>query len=516
MTEGPGRWSRVARLFEEARQLPRGEAGAYLESACAGDSALEGDVRALLDADERADGFLEDSGADVGSLLMSDAAPPLPAGTMIGWYRVERALGRGGMGQVYLAEDTRLARPVALKLLHPGDTADEKRRERLRFEARAAAALRHPNVATVHALEEFPDQPCIVSEYVPGRTAREVLDAGGPLPAADAIDVALQVARGLDAAHHCGIIHRDLKPENILIGDDRTVKILDFGIARAMQLDPARKRLTDTGVLVGTPGYMAPEQVEGHEGDARSDVFALGTVVYELVTGVHPFQGRTASSSAARVLTAEPDPPSRVNPRVPPSLDHIVARCLEKEPAGRYASAADVASDLASLARTLADDPRLLRPMRALLDATPGPGVPARGLWRAHQATIVALLAGLLVGSWWLAGWLGTPWRFTFFAAVLALTVADGTIRVHLLFVERQAPASVRAQLVRTRVWRRALDLAVAFVVALAASLALPDHGLAGILLVGFSAGLAAATWFIEPTTTEAAFPRWREHQLQP
>ena len=513
MTDKPERWSRVADVFEDARRRPRDERGAYLEAACSGDGELEAEVRALLEADDRGAGFLDGAGEGVASLLLGDTIPPLQPGVMIGWYRVEKPLGRGGMGQVYLAEDTRLARPVTLKLLHPRDTADEKRRARLRLEARAAAALVHPNVSTVHALEEISGQLCIVSEYVPGRTAREILDASGQMTVPDAVDVALQVSRGLDAAHRHGIIHRDLKPDNILVGDDRAVRILDFGIARTMTPEPERKRLTDTGVLVGTPGYMAPEQLEGGEGDVRSDLFALGTVIYELVTGTHPFHGRTASSCAARVLTAEPAPLSRVNPLCPPALDSIVTRCLRKDPAERYASAADLVADLESVAVSLAGSQPAPSPAAVIADAR-RQGVSARALWRAHQGTIMVFLSGLLAGSWWLARWLGAPWRFAFFAVVLVLTVADGTMRGHLLFVENQVPASVRAQLVRTQHWRRALDLTVALVVASAASLVLGDHETVAILMIGFSAGMAAATWVIEPSTTEAAFPRWKEQRL--
>jgi serine/threonine-protein kinase len=506
MTDHTDRWSRVAALFAEAQPRPRDERPALLDTACAGDPGLRAEVQALLDADDKAAGFLADQGPGVGAVLLGDAAPALLPGAMMGWYRIERRLGHGGMGAVYLAEDTRLGRPVALKILHAGDAGDDKRRERLRLEARAAASLVHPNVATVYALEEIGSQLCIVSEYVPGRTAREWLGASGPFAVADAIAVARQVASGLDAAHRRGIVHRDLKPENILVGDDLAVRILDFGIARTITPGPGGTRLTDTGVMVGTPGYMAPEQLEGSPGDARSDIFALGAVLYEFVTGTHPFQGKTASSTAARVLTADPVPLCSLNPLFPPELDAIVAKCLAKDPAGRYEGAAVVAADLERLAQALADGPRAVG-LRASAS-------PARSLWRAHQIIIVSLLAGLLGSAWWLAAWIGAPWRFTFFAAVIALTVADGTMRVHLLFVESQAASSVRAQLVRTRHWRRALDLLVALIVALAASQVLAEHEVAGFLMLGVSAGLAAATWVIEPTTTESAFPQWEEQRL--
>jgi serine/threonine-protein kinase len=503
MTDRAERWSRIAALFHEARERHAGERAAFLDEACAGDLELRGEVDALLGADSGADGFLADAGPGVASLLIDGAEPAMAAGTMVGPYRIERPLGRGGMGVVYMAEDTRLSRLVTLKVLHPQDTADEKRRERLRLEARAAAALVHPNVASVHALEEISGQLFIVSDYVPGRTARERLGAGGPLALADALDVGRQVARGLEAAHRRGIIHRDLKPENILIGDNGVVRILDFGIARMIASEPQGPRLTATGVMVGTPGYMAPEQLEGAPEDARSDVFALGTVLYELVSGTNPFQGKTSSSTAARILTLDPAPLSTLNPLFPPALDAIVARCMKKSPAERYSSAGEVAAELESLARAMAEHSLPAEPGR---DA-PRAGRSARILWRIHQVVLVALLAVLAISAWWLAAWVGQPIRYALFAAVLALAVADGTMRVHLLFVESQTPAAVLRQLGRTRVWLMRLELVIAFIVTLAASRVVGEHQAAGTFLLAVSVGMAVAAWVIEPATTEAAFP---------
>jgi hypothetical protein len=493
VTDPADRWSRVAALFHEARQRPHDDRSAFLDDACAGDARLKAEVEALLAADTEADGFLADAGPGVASLLLDGVAPAMPPGTMLGPYRIDRPLGRGGMGVVYLAEDTRLARAVTLKALHPQDAVDERRRERLTREARAAAALVHPNIATVHALEEFTGQLFIVSAYVPGRTARDRLDAEGPLPVADAIDVAAQVARGLAAAHARGIIHRDLKPENILLGDDGDVRILDFGIARTMSAGPEHQRLTATGVMVGTPGYMAPEQLEGAAGDVRSDLFALGTVLYELVSGTNPFLGRTASSTAARIMTANPAPLSSLNPIFPPALDAIVGRCLKKDPAERYASADEASRDLDALGRAIAA-------------GIPQARLSGRALWRVHQIVIVTLLSVLAIGSWWLGAWVGQPLRYELFAAMLGLCVADGTMRVHLLFVERQTPEAIHRQLARTRAWLTRLDLLVALIVTLAASRVVAGHQAAGTIMLGVAVGIAVAAWVIEPATTEAAF----------
>jgi predicted Ser/Thr protein kinase len=490
-------------LFHEARLRRGRERADFLDGACGGDAELRAELEQLLGADAEAEGFLDSAGPGVASLLLGDAETAMGPGSMVGPYRVVRTLGRGGMGMVYLAEDTRLARSVTLKVLHPQDTADEKRRERLRLEARAAAALVHPNVAAVHALEEFEGQLFIVSEYVPGRTARDQLDRGGPLPVAEALEVARQVARGLDAAHRRGIIHRDLKPENILIGDNGIVRILDFGIARTVADEPGRQRLTATGVMVGTPGYMAPEQLDGAAGDVRSDLFALGTVLYELVSGANPFQGKTASSTAARIMTRDPAPLSSLNPIFPPALDAIVARCLKKNPDDRFASAAEAAAELDALAAAIARGEAAPASVRQ----PAGAGGSARALWRIHQVVIVALLSVLAISSWWLAAWVGQPVRYTLFVAVLALAVADGTIRVHLLFVEGQTPTAIVRQIARTRLWLMRLDLVVALVVTLAASRVVAEHQAVGTFLLAVSVGMAVAAWVIEPATTEAAFP---------
>jgi serine/threonine-protein kinase len=503
MTDSTDRWSRVAALFHDARQRQGRERAAFLEEACGADSELKAELERLLDADAGAEGFLGDAGASVASLLLADAAAAMPAGTMVGPYRIARTLGRGGMGVVYLADDTRLARPVTLKVLHPRDNADQKRRERLRLEARAAAALVHPNVVAVHALEEISGQLFIVSEYVPGRTARDRLDAAGPLPADEAVNVARQVARGLEAAHRRGIVHRDLKPENILVGDNGVVRILDFGIARTLSQDPGHQRLTATGAMIGTPGYMAPEQLEGEAGDVRSDLFALGTVLYELVIGANPFQGKTASATAARIMTADPAPLNTLNPAFPPALDAIVARCLKKNPAERHGSAAEVAGELDALAQAMAGGAAAPAPR----PEAPRAERSARVIWRVHQVVLVMLLSVLAIGSWWLAAWVGQPLRYTLFAAVVALAVANGTMRVHLLFVESQTPAAICRQLARTRLWLMRLDLMLALIVTLAASRVVGEHQAAGTALLATSVGLAVAAWVIEPATTESAFP---------
>ena len=454
-------------------------------------------MSALLAADRDAGAFLSPAGTDVAALLLGDTRPP---GTMLGSYRIERALGSGGMGTVYLAHDTTLGRPVTLKVLHRDDGADPRRQERLRFEARAAAGLAHPNIATVYALEEIDGELCLIGEYVPGRTARELLDRGA-LDLATVLRVGTDVARALSAAHARGLLHRDLKPENILVGENGVTRVLDFGIARAIAGPGDRQRLTQTGVVVGTPGYIAPEQLEGGPGDARSDVFALGIVIYELVTGTNPFQGPTPASTAARILTLEPPAPSRANPISPPALDAIAARCLRKDPAARYASAAEVMADLERLAATLASG----EPSAMVAPAPPGASPSgARAWWRLHQRIVIAVVALLAIGNWWLASWAG--FRPLLVPIVLALAVADGTLRIHLLWVERQGLAALPAQLARTRPWLRLIELVVGLAIAGPASFVLSGHEAVGIGMLALSAGLVVTGWAIEPVTTHAAF----------
>jgi serine/threonine protein kinase len=288
----PDDWERVTALFTAAMERPPSERDAFLSEACGGDEGLRREVISLLDAHARAGDFLE-TPVDEAAVLRASALGPSLEGRVVGPYRVEREIGRGGMGVVYLAEDTRLGRKVALKSLAPGIMSDERRRNRLRREARAAATLSHPGIATVYALEEIEDQLFIATEYVQGRTLRAELGQGS-LPAAAVAEIGVQIARALEAAHASGVVHRDLKPDNVIRTEDGGVKILDFGIAWIDQAEAGPgaepSRLTESGAVMGTPSYMSPEQIEGAGVDARTDVFSLGVVLYELLCGSNPFE----------------------------------------------------------------------------------------------------------------------------------------------------------------------------------------------------------------------------------
>ena len=281
----------------------------------------------------------------------------LGAGVRIGPYEIVSAIGAGGMGEVYRARDTRLQRDVALKLLPAGVSSDPDRLARFEQEARAAAALNHSNILAVYDVGSYESAPYIVSELLDGETLRERL-GNGPLPARKAIEYAIHVARGLAAAHERGIVHRDLKPDNVFVTADGRVKILDFGLAKLTEREPAALGAsvlpttppqTMPGLVLGTIGYMAPEQVRGHAADARTDIFAFGALLYELLTGRRAFAGDTTIDVMTAILKEDPPDLPAAERHIPPAVQRIVDRCLEKSPAARFQTASDLAFALESL-----------------------------------------------------------------------------------------------------------------------------------------------------------------------
>ena len=279
-------------------------------------------------------------------------------GSTISHYRILAQLGEGGMGVVYQAQDLVLERLVALKVLRPEAVGDESRRQRFLQEARSAAALNHPSIATIFEANEVDGTLFIAMEFIAGESLRQRL-ARGPLPLADAVHIATEVARGLAHAHAQRVVHRDLKPENIMLGANLQAKILDFGLAKILR-EPApgpqgastatmTMALTFHGQIMGTPAYMSPEQARGHALDFRSDQFSFGALLSEMLTGIMTFQGPSPADTVSAVLSSQPLPPSQINVRLPPQLDRIVERCLQKDPAERYADTADLARDLEAL-----------------------------------------------------------------------------------------------------------------------------------------------------------------------
>jgi eukaryotic-like serine/threonine-protein kinase len=341
----PERWQQIARLFDEVFELEPPQRAAQLDAACAGDVALRREVEQMLAAHDRAGDFLNQDAAELEAAQLAAEQSALPAGHRIAHFEVLTPLGAGAMGEVYLARDNRLERQVALKLLPARFTQDAARLRRFEREARAASALNHPNIITVYEIGRDGEQRFIAAEFVAGVTLRERL-ADGPLPLAEAIAIATQIAAALEAAHAAGIVHRDIKPENVMLRADSAVKVLDFGIAKLLQANvaadnaaPSRKRSTEQGTVIGTPGYMSPEQARGLEVDARSDIFALGVVLYEMVAGRAPFDGATNADVIVALLEKEPEPLSAISTEATVALDEIVAKALAKDASQRYQSA---------------------------------------------------------------------------------------------------------------------------------------------------------------------------------
>src|SRR5271154_6995534 len=262
----------------------------------------------------------------------------LSPGSKLGPYDIQAPIGAGGMGEVYSARDARLSRDVAIKILPASFSTDPDRLRRFAQEARAAAALNHPNILSIYDIGDDHGAPYVVSELLEGETFRDRL-RNGPLPSRKAIDYAQQIAHGLAAAHEKGIVHRDLKPENVFLTNDGRVKILDFGLAKLKaakdgesQTDLQTISGTEPGVVLGTMGYMAPEQVRGKAADARSDIFAFGTILYEMLSGQRAFRGDSAADTITAILTKEPPDLSQTNREIHGGLDRLVRHCLEKNP----------------------------------------------------------------------------------------------------------------------------------------------------------------------------------------
>ena len=320
----------------------------------------------------------------------------LAAGLKVGPYEIVAPIGAGGMGEVYHARDPRLKRDVAIKVLPALFSSDRQRLRRFEEEARAAAALNHPNILAVYDIGQQDGAPYIVCELLEGQTLRAKLHTG-PVPVRKAVDCALQIARGLAVAHGRGIVHRDLKPENVFVTRDGQVKILDFGLAKLTRAEPGGNDVTrtiesDVGSVVGTAGYMSPEQARGKPADARSDLFALGAVLYELLSGQRAFKGEASADTISAILNHDPAELSAGNRRVPPAVERIVRHCLEKNPDERFQSAGDVAFDLES--------------MTAASTTTQAVEVKPRFRWRGIAVVSgLALLVtiGVLIGRGWLA-----------------------------------------------------------------------------------------------------------------
>src|SRR5450631_299633 len=339
----------VEELFEAALALKPEDRSAYLDKVGKSDPVLRQLVEELLSVDAKARSFLEHPPF---GFLDKEIAP----GTKIGPYEIVALIGSGGMGEVFRARDSTLKREVAIKVLPAYVAQDPERLRRFEHEAQAAAALNHSNILAVYQFGMHEDAPYLVSELLEGETLRQVLRRG-PLPLRKALDYAVQIAHGLAAAHEKGIIHRDLKPENLFVTKDGRVKILDFGLAKLTQTDPSSNTsmatvthgATEAGVVMGTAGYMSPEQIRGMALDPRSDIFSFGAVLYEMLSGKRAFHGDTPADTMSAILKEDPPELNETNRNVAPALERIVQHCLEKNPESRFHSASDIAFDLEHL-----------------------------------------------------------------------------------------------------------------------------------------------------------------------
>jgi serine/threonine protein kinase len=495
---GEFEWSEVTDLFHKALALPPSERGPFLDDACAGRPALRDEVRSLLASHDDSETFIEHPAVDPEVIVRTATADPLLGRTMA-HYVVERVLGAGGMGIVYLARDTKLGRPVALKALSARFANDEAQRVRLQREARAAASLTHPGVATVFALEELEGRLFLASEYLEGTTLREELERG-PLPASLVLPTALGIARPLAAAHAAGLVHRDLKPENVMRTIGGTLKVLDFGLALVARPDETTAmRLTQDGSLLGTPAYMSPEQVRGEEVDFRSDQFAFGVLVYELATGINPFASSAPGATIARILGERPPDLSE---RVPvqskdmpglPGLARIVARCLEKDPRARFGSTGELAAALEAL-------PAQRSSQSSASDSL--------WWWRFHQGLTSLAYCALLAPLWFASQRIGGRPGDAAFLGGLVAAICAVTLRLHLWFASRSYHDQWRAQRDRTHRARRWADRVFAACLAAAGLAILAADRPLGLTMVGAAVVVALAAEVIEPATERAAFGR--------
>jgi serine/threonine protein kinase/Tol biopolymer transport system component len=342
----PERWQQIREVLEQVLDLAPVKRSAFLEQACSADPSLRQEVETLLaSSDQVRSRFLQSS------MLRLTLAP----GTMLGEYEVKSLLGAGGMGEVYRAHDARLKRDVAIKILPSSFSADPERLRRFEQEARAAAALNHPNILAVFQMGAYDGAPYLVSELLDGETLREQIKRG-QLSARKTIDYGVQIGHGLAAAHEKGIVHRDLKPENLLVTKDGRVKILDFGLAKLTQPQslsnnevPRPIGETEPGVVMGTVEYMSPEQVRRQSVDCRTDIFAFGAILYEMLAGKRAFEKPTSPETMTAILNDDPPGISQITRNIPPALQRVVRRCLEKNPEQRFQSASDLAFALDAL-----------------------------------------------------------------------------------------------------------------------------------------------------------------------
>jgi serine/threonine-protein kinase len=384
----PERWQKIKGLFDAASEITPPEREKFLAQSCGADNELRRDVEKLLASSDEAESFMELPAAkEVVSMIIE--RKNLASGMSFGHYEIVKQIGAGGMGEVYLAKDTKLERRVAVKILSEKFAAHESNLQRFIQEAKAASALNHPNILVIHEIGESEKSNYIVSEYIEGETLRESFKQSLP-KLSELLNTAIQIANALCAAHEAHIVHRDIKPENIMIRPDGFVKILDFGLAKLVEQKPVGfeastviQNQTANGVILGTVNYMSPEQAKGEKIDERTDIFSFGVVLYEMIAGRTPFAGDSMSETFANLINSEPPPLARFSSNTPDELQRIVAKMLRKKRDERYQTMKDLLSDLKDLRENLVFDERLEKShpsndknATAFLQASTGDGNP--------------------------------------------------------------------------------------------------------------------------------------------
>src|SRR6266542_1727735 len=394
----PARFQTIEEIYRAALDQQPDQIRAFLDRACKGDELLRRKVEALLSSRQRADGFIESSAVSLAAKLIQNGHGQSLVGETIGHYKISKRIGTGGMGDVYLATDITAGRKAALKLLPARFTSDAERLKRFQQEARALVGFNHPNILTVYEIGEDHSTHYIASELIEGETLRQRLNRGR-MQLSEAVDMALQVASALAAAHETGIVHRDIKPENIMLRPDGYVKVLDFGIAKLAEQElpvtiPKDEAVllveTNLGSVLGTVRYMSPEQARGSPTDKRTDIWSLGVVLYEMITGHAPFTGDTPREVMASILGTEPPPLASYIRQTPAELQQIINKTLRKDREERYKSAHELLEALQSLRRSMEFKTALER-------STEAPS------WLRWTRSPIALVLVLLVAAFALA-----------------------------------------------------------------------------------------------------------------
>jgi serine/threonine protein kinase len=363
-------WRQIRKIFDEAMSRKAENRAEFVLRACAGNKRLRAEVESLLASLESADSFLETPAVARVSSPAEDESKKLKKGTRLAHYEIVEKIGAGGMGEVYLARDEKLGRKVAVKILNEKFSGEESNLRRFISEAKTASALNHPNILTIYEYSTSNTVHYIISEYIEGRTLRRLLEER-VLNLSEMLDISIQIAAALSAAHESFLIHRDIKPENVMIRPDGLVKVLDFGLAKLVhernKSIPGFEELsvqenqTTKGMILGTVNYMSPEQAKGLPVDTRTDIFSFGTVLYEMIAGRTPFAGNSSAETFANVIKAEALPLQRFASNVPDELQKIVSKTLRKDPAERYQTIDDVVAELKALRESLTFDGKLER-----------------------------------------------------------------------------------------------------------------------------------------------------------